>query len=127
MPGSCGASPRHPGARLQDIAASLGISEHSAYAITTDLTEADYIAKPWVGRATATDPGTPPTARTRRPGAQRRRVDAPCLGAWPLTCWDGARRRAAVVSLTRPRMARFRSASLPMGATLTARTLSRSG
>ena len=40
----------HRGARLRDIAASLGISERSAYAISTDLTEAGYIATPKVGR-----------------------------------------------------------------------------
>jgi DNA-binding MarR family transcriptional regulator len=32
-----------PGVRLRDIAASLGITERSAYGIVTDLAEAGYI------------------------------------------------------------------------------------
>ncbi len=39
-----------PEARLRDIAASLGITERSAYGIITDLTEAGYIAKQKAGR-----------------------------------------------------------------------------
>jgi hypothetical protein len=39
-----------PGARLRDIAASLGITERSAYGIVTDLTEAGYIIKQKNGR-----------------------------------------------------------------------------
>jgi IclR helix-turn-helix domain len=39
-----------PGARLRDIAASLGITERSAYGIVTDLTEAGYIVKEKDGR-----------------------------------------------------------------------------
>ncbi len=34
-----------PGVRLRDIAATLGITERSAYAIVTDLTEGGYIVK----------------------------------------------------------------------------------
>jgi hypothetical protein len=34
-----------PGVRLRDIAASLGITERTAYGIVTDLAEAGYIAK----------------------------------------------------------------------------------
>ena len=34
-----------PGARLRDIAASLGITERSAYGIVTDLAEAGYVTK----------------------------------------------------------------------------------
>ena len=42
---------RDPGARLREIAASLGITERSAYAIVTDLTEAArYVAKQKAGR-----------------------------------------------------------------------------
>jgi DNA-binding IclR family transcriptional regulator len=33
---------RDPGARLRDIAASVGITERSAYGIVTDLTAAGY-------------------------------------------------------------------------------------
>ena len=39
-----------PGARLRDIAASVGITERSAYGIVTDLAEAGYIVKQKNGR-----------------------------------------------------------------------------
>jgi len=39
-----------PGVRLRDIAASVGITERSAYAIVTDLTEGGYVAKRKDGR-----------------------------------------------------------------------------
>lgn len=39
-----------PGVRLRDIAASLGITERSAYGIVTDLTEAGYVVKQKDGR-----------------------------------------------------------------------------
>src|SRR6266849_8539698 len=39
-----------PGMRLRDIAASVGITERSAYGIVTDLTEAGYIVKQKNGR-----------------------------------------------------------------------------
>ena len=41
---------RDPGVRLRDIAAALGITERSAYAIVTDLTEDGYILKQKEGR-----------------------------------------------------------------------------
>ena len=39
-----------PGARLRDIAASLGITERSAHGIVTDLTAAGYVVKHKDGR-----------------------------------------------------------------------------
>jgi DNA-binding transcriptional ArsR family regulator len=39
-----------PGARLRDIAATLGITERSAYGIVTDLTRAGYVVKEKDGR-----------------------------------------------------------------------------
>jgi hypothetical protein len=39
-----------PGVRLREIAASVGITERSAYGIVTDLTEAGYIVKEKTGR-----------------------------------------------------------------------------
>ena len=39
-----------PGARLRDIAASLGITERSAHGIITDLTAAGYVLKHKDGR-----------------------------------------------------------------------------
>jgi DNA-binding IclR family transcriptional regulator len=39
-----------PGMRLRDIAASVGITERSAYGIVTDLTESGYIVKQKDGR-----------------------------------------------------------------------------
>jgi predicted ArsR family transcriptional regulator len=41
---------RDPGMRLRDIAATLGITERSAYGIVTDLTEAGYVVKQKDGR-----------------------------------------------------------------------------
>ncbi len=41
---------RDPGVRLRDIAASLGITERSAYGIVTDLAEAGYMVKQKDGR-----------------------------------------------------------------------------
>jgi MarR family len=41
---------RDPGARLRDIAASLGITERSAYGIVTDLAAAGYVVKQKDGR-----------------------------------------------------------------------------
>ena len=39
-----------PGARLRDIAATLGITERTAYGIVTDLAQAGYIVKHKDGR-----------------------------------------------------------------------------
>jgi IclR helix-turn-helix domain len=39
-----------PGVRLRDIAASVGITERSAYGIVTDLAEAGYVVKQKNGR-----------------------------------------------------------------------------
>ena len=39
-----------PGVRLRDIAASLGITERSAYSIVTDLAKAGYVVKQKDGR-----------------------------------------------------------------------------
>jgi hypothetical protein len=41
---------RDPGIRLRDIAARLGITERSAYAIVIDLADAGYIVKQKDGR-----------------------------------------------------------------------------
>jgi hypothetical protein len=41
---------RDPGMRLRDIAATVGITERSSYAIVTDLTRAGYVAKHKDGR-----------------------------------------------------------------------------
>ena len=41
---------RDPGARLRDLAASLGITERSAHAIVADLAEAGYVVKQKDGR-----------------------------------------------------------------------------
>jgi len=62
-----------PGARLRDIAASLGITERSAYGIVTDLAEAGYIVKEKNGRRNryqiqAHLPLPEPTSRERTVG-----------------------------------------------------------
>jgi predicted transcriptional regulator len=41
---------RDPGVRLRDIAATLDITERSAFGILTDLTEAGYVVKEKNGR-----------------------------------------------------------------------------
>jgi predicted DNA-binding transcriptional regulator YafY len=41
---------RDPGMRLRDIAASLGVTERSAYSVVADLTRAGYISKHKDGR-----------------------------------------------------------------------------
>ena len=41
---------RDPGVRLRDIAASLGITERSAFSIITDLVQAGYVVKEKTGR-----------------------------------------------------------------------------
>ncbi|HTX25389.1 MAG TPA: helix-turn-helix domain-containing protein [Streptosporangiaceae bacterium] len=41
---------RDPGVRLRDIAASLNITERSAFGIVTDLVEAGYVVKEKNGR-----------------------------------------------------------------------------
>ena len=41
---------RDPGARLRDIAASLGITERSAYGIVAELAEVGYVVKQKDGR-----------------------------------------------------------------------------
>lgn len=41
---------RKPDARLRDIAASLGVTERTAYSIVADLTQAGYVAKEKEGR-----------------------------------------------------------------------------
>jgi hypothetical protein len=62
-----------PGARLRDIAASLGITERSAFAIVTDLVQAGYVVKEKDGRRNryhiqAHLPLPEPTARERTVG-----------------------------------------------------------
>ena len=41
---------RDPGVRLRDIAATLGITERTAFGIVTDLTDAGYVVKQKDGR-----------------------------------------------------------------------------
>ena len=41
---------RDPGVRLRDIAATLGITERTAYGIVTDLADAGYVLKKREGR-----------------------------------------------------------------------------
>jgi DNA-binding transcriptional ArsR family regulator len=64
---------RDPGVRLRDIAASLGITERSAYGIVTDLAEAGYVIKRKDGRRNryqvqAHLPLPEPTSRERTVG-----------------------------------------------------------
>ncbi len=64
---------RDPGGRLRDIAASVGITERSAYGIVTDLAEAGYLVKQKDGRRNryqiqAHLPLPEPTSRERTVG-----------------------------------------------------------
>src|ERR1700719_3543064 len=64
---------RDPGVRLRDIAASLGVTERSAFGIITDLVEAVYVVKEKDGRRNryhiqAHLPLPEPTARERTVG-----------------------------------------------------------
>ena len=45
-----GDTARDPGVRLRDIAATLGITERTAFGIVTDLTDAGYVVKQKDGR-----------------------------------------------------------------------------
>jgi DNA-binding MarR family transcriptional regulator len=62
-----------PGVRLREIAASVGITERSAYGIVTDLAEAGYIVKEKNGRRNRYEiqshlPLPEPTSRDRTVG-----------------------------------------------------------
>ena len=64
---------RDPGARLRDLAASLDITERSAFGVITDLVEAGYVIKEKDGRRNryriqAHLPLPDPTARERTVG-----------------------------------------------------------
>jgi predicted ArsR family transcriptional regulator len=64
---------RDPGVRLRDIAASLDITERSAFGIITDLVEAGYVVKEKDGRRNRYHiqthlPLPEPTARERTVG-----------------------------------------------------------
>ena len=65
--------PRRAAARLRDIAATLGITERSAYGIVTELAEAGYVVKQKDGRRNryqiqAHLPLPEPTSRERTVG-----------------------------------------------------------
>jgi hypothetical protein len=74
-----------PGARLRDIAASVGITDRSAYGIVTDLTAAGYVVKHKDGRRNRyqtpqplPDPVASPAAGAWQPGTgHRRSLDPP--------------------------------------------------
>ena len=65
-----------PGVRLRDIAASLGITERSAFSIITDLVEAGYVIRRKTAAATATTSRR--TSRCRNP---------PARNALSVRCW----------------------------------------
>jgi hypothetical protein len=60
-------SAQDPGVRLRDIAATVGITERSAYGIVTDLIAAGYAVKHKTAAATATR--SRPTCRCPNPPA----------------------------------------------------------
>lgn len=79
---------RDPGMRLRDIAASLGITERSAFGIVTDLTAAGYISKRKDGRRNhyqiqAHQPLPERTSRERTIGEVLALLAGPGPGAGP--------------------------------------------
>lgn len=76
-----------PGVRLRDIAAELGITERSAYAIVADLTDAGYVGKQKEGRRNryqirAHLPLPESTTRDRTIGEMLDLLVAPDGGRW---------------------------------------------
>jgi hypothetical protein len=74
-----------PGMRLRDIAASLGITERSAFGIITDLTGAGYISKRKDGRRNhyqiqVHQPLPEPTSRERTVGEVLALLAGPSAG-----------------------------------------------
>jgi IclR helix-turn-helix domain len=67
-----------PGVRLRDIAASVGITERSAYGIVTDLAAAGYVVKEKDGPPQSLpDPAACAVAGARLPGSRHRRSPGP--------------------------------------------------
>ena len=78
-----------PGARLRDIAASLGITERRAHGIITDLAEAGYVITQKDGRRNryqiqahlpVPEPGTREPGRRRGRRPVRRQAPGPAAG-----------------------------------------------
>jgi MarR family len=87
---------RDPGARLRDIAASLDITERSAFAIITDLVQAGYVVKEKDGRRNryhiqAHLPLPEPTARERTVGDVLALLTGTDVTATPGSGRDGQR------------------------------------
>src|ERR1700730_407750 len=81
-----------PGARLRDIAASLGITERRAHGIVTDLAEAGYVITHTDGRRNryqiqAHLPAPPAGPRPRHQGAGGRRGRRPVRSQAPDQNW----------------------------------------
>ena len=106
-----------PGARLRDIAASLGITERSAYGIVTDLAGAGYVIKQKDGRRNRyqIQAHLPlPEAASQEPAigevlavlAGRRREAAGNRDGtslrWPAAVMVSAERPASMTEVTRP-------------------------
>ena len=70
---------RDPGVRLRDIAASLDITERSAFGIITDLVEAGYVVKEKEGRRNRYH------IQAHLPLPEPAGGNAPSVKSWP--CW----------------------------------------
>ena len=71
-------TPHAPGVRLRDVAASLNISERSAFGIITDLVQAGYVVQEKDGRRSRYHIQAPPSAATTgRAGRHHRRDPGP--------------------------------------------------
>ena len=67
-----------PGVRLRDIAASLGITERSAYGIVTDPAESGYLVKRKAGRRNRHQIQAHLATRTCQPGTRQSGDDLAC-------------------------------------------------
>jgi DNA-binding MarR family transcriptional regulator len=82
---------RNPGIRLRDIAASLGITERSAYSIVTALTEAGYVVKHKDGRRNRYQ------VQARLPCQNQAAADPRSETSW--RCWQAPRPAGLVSAL----------------------------
>jgi predicted ArsR family transcriptional regulator len=85
-----------PGMRLRDIAASLGITERSAFGIVSDLTAAGYVSKRKDGRRNhyqiqAHQPLPEPTSRERTIGEFLALLEGPGTSTGQLPGAEGHR------------------------------------
>ena len=85
-----------PGARLRDIAASLDITERSAFGIMTDLAEAGYVVKEKDGRRNRY------LIETHLPLRESISAERPATSNRFVTAWNQRRLTDSVIDVVRP-------------------------